>query len=98
MPQAQKITQKDSVEESTKLKATTKVDSNLQQLLCGEEGFMRPGAMPGVSTSSAAGTKQLLDKLAQATWFKTIFMCLFHRGSPNPTKSPLGVVKMMSFF
>lgn len=63
------ITQTDLVQESTRLSAKASVDPELQKALCDpEEGIMRPGAMPSVTTASAAGSKQLLDALAKASW------------------------------
>ena len=67
MPAPKKITHKDVVSESTVLHAKTSVDPELQKALCNEEdGFMRPGAMPAVTTASAAGTKTLLEAVAKA--------------------------------
>lgn len=67
MPAPKKITHKDVVSESTVLHAKTNVDPELQKALCNEEdGFMRPGAMPAVTTASAAGTKTLLEAVAKA--------------------------------
>ena len=67
MPAPKKVTHKDAVADTTRLKATASVDPELLQAITNsEEGFMRAGAMPTVTTSSAAGSKALLDAVAKA--------------------------------
>lgn len=67
MKAPQKITHKEVVKDVTKLKANSKIDNGMLQGLIGEEGFMRAGAMPSISTASAAGSKQILDAVAKAS-------------------------------
>lgn len=53
--------------ESTKLSATAQIDDDLRQAICdGDEGFMRPGAMPSITAASSAGCKQILDAVGKA--------------------------------
>lgn len=72
MPAPQKITARETIKDSTKLKATAEADPDMLQALIGEEGMMRAGAMPTISAQSAAGTKQLLDAVAKAIWAQNI--------------------------
>ena len=68
MPAPKSITHKDVVTESTALSASANVESGLlEALIDPDQGFMRPGAMPSVTTASAAGSKTLLDAVAKAT-------------------------------
>lgn len=67
MKAPQKLTHKEAVKDITKLKASSGIDGDMLQGLIGEEGFMRAGAMPSISTASAAGSKQILDALAKAS-------------------------------
>lgn len=69
MPAPKAITHRDVVSDSTKLSASANVTEPglLEALIDPDEGVMRPGAMPSVTTSSAAGSKSLLDAVAKAT-------------------------------
>lgn len=67
MPAPKKITNLDKVTDIIKLKAKANVDNDLLAALIDPEGgFMRPGAMPKVTASSATGCKQLLDAVSKA--------------------------------
>lgn len=58
---------KDITSESLSLKGKREVDANLRMALTDEaEGLMRPGALPAISGTSAAGSKQLLDAIEKA--------------------------------
>jgi len=78
MPAPKAVTSKDITKESTKLSASTNVDSELLQAITNsEDGFMRPGAMPHVSAASNQGCKQLLDSLGKARLGFPSTSCVF---------------------
>ena len=58
---------KDITSESLKLKGKQDVDRGLREALTNpEDGLLRPGALPKMNTSSAAGNKLLLDAIDKA--------------------------------
>ena len=57
----------DETKESTTLKAERDVDNEMMQVLIdADDGMLRKGQLPDVPCASAAGSKQILDSLAQA--------------------------------
>ena len=66
MRSGSKLEEKNVVSESTKMKASTKIDDDLRTALTSDEGFMRAGAMPSVPTASKSGCKKLMDAMAKA--------------------------------
>ena len=55
-----------TLQDTTELEAKANVDAGLLQAITdGDEGFMRAGAMPAVTTASSAGAKSLLDSLGE---------------------------------
>ena len=62
-----KFERKETTAESSKLSASTEVDPELRAALTdGETGLMRSGALPQVTTATAAGNKALLDAIDKA--------------------------------
>lgn len=59
--------EKEGTSESFGLKGKAEVDPAMRKALTDpEEGILRPGALPKISTASAAGNKQILDSLEKA--------------------------------
>ena len=72
---------KDLTSEAMALKGKMEVDSGLRAALTdADEGILRPGCLPKVSTSSAAGNKALLSSLAKA-WEISPEVCCIHSQS-----------------
>eukprot|EP00435_Cladocopium_sp_Y103_P029566 s936_g7.t1 len=66
--EGQKFTRKDTTGESMKLQSKKDVDPDMRAALVdSESGLMRAGALPKVSTASAAGSKALLDAIEKVT-------------------------------
>ena len=58
--------EKESTSESLALKGRMECDQALRQSLTDpEEGMLRPGALPKISTASASGNKAILDSLGK---------------------------------
>ena len=62
----QKFVRKDETSDAIKMKASTNVDKDLREALTGEDGLMRCGALPQVSTASTAGNQKLLEAIDKA--------------------------------
>ena len=62
----QKFMRKEETSDTIKMKASAKLDKDLQEALTGEDGLMRCGALPQVSVASAAGNKSLLEAIDKA--------------------------------
>lgn len=57
----------DETKETIRLKAEKEVDNEmLKVLIDADDGMLRKGQLPDVPCSSAAGSKEILDSLAQA--------------------------------
>ena len=68
--EGQKFTRKDITGESMKLQAKKDVDPDLRAALVdSEDGLMKAGALPKVSSASAAGSKALLDSIEKVGWW-----------------------------
>ena len=58
--------EKESTSESLALKGRMECDQAFRQSLTDpEEGMLRPGALPKISTASASGNKAILDSLGK---------------------------------
>ena len=76
----------DSTSESLSMKAKMEVDPGLREALTdADNGILRPGALPKMSTSSAAGNKQILDALDKACGF-TLKDHTFKKNIPSTYK------------
>jgi len=61
---------KDCTEEGISLKAEMdEVSPDLRNALTAEDGMFRPGALPKIGTSSAAGNKEILNSIEKAAGF-----------------------------
>ena len=74
---------KDVTSETLTLQGKMDVDPDLRQaLIDSEDGMLRPGALPKMATSSAAGNKQLLDAIDKVLSHPPRNQC--HSGDVGP--------------
>ena len=78
MKQGQKFVRQDETGDSIKMKGKVDTDAAMRDaLLDPESGLMRAGALPKISSLSAAGSKALLDTIEKARKHRTLLRLLF---------------------
>ncbi len=66
MRDSQKISQIEETKDRMQLSANADIDDGLRNALIGDDGILKPGAMPKLDGVSAPACKQLLDAVSKA--------------------------------
>ena len=77
MRDSQKISQIEETKDRMQLSANADIDDGLRNALIGDDGILKPGAMPKLDGVSAPACKQLLDAVSKAIT-KLCFLQFLH--------------------
>ena len=85
MKEGQRFQRVDETRETSKLTATSEVDSSVRDVLVSDDGMFKAGLLPAVSGVTTQGAKHILDIVGQASFCMGGFVWHQKNDKQHPT-------------